>query len=185
MKRKTVYTLLIIAFALSFFVTPLGYWGKVWLMQLFASPPEIIELENQAKLNDYSWRLKDANGKIFNFSKSKHKVVFLQFWASWHTPSAAELSDIQKLHTSYADQVDFYIITNEERFPVEEFMRKNEYNFPVTYRIVGEPSPIDIPEPSGTYIIDRLGNIVVKSENTKDWYNETVRQLLEKLLKED
>ncbi|HZJ21453.1 MAG TPA: TlpA disulfide reductase family protein, partial [Pricia sp.] len=179
MKRKTVYTLLLILFILSFFMTPLGDFGKSWLMRLFASPPDIITIENQEQLSSYNWRLMDANGDYFNFERSKGKVAFVDFWATWHTPSAAELSDIQKLYNKFSGKVDFYVVTNEERFPVEEFMENKDYSFPITFRSMDEPSPLEIPDPSGTYLIDKTGGIVVKSKEMKDWYNEEVTQLLD------
>ncbi len=182
MKRKTVYTLLLILFILSFFMTPLGDFGKSWLMRLFASPPDIITIENQEQLSSYDWRLMDANGDYFNFERSKGKVAFVDFWATWHTPSAAELRDIQKLYNKFSGKVDFYVVTNEERFPVEEFMEKKDYSFPITFRSMDEPSPLEIPDPSGTYLIDKTGGIVVKSKEMKDWYNEEVTQLLDSLV---
>ncbi|CAM4419476.1 TlpA disulfide reductase family protein [Zobellia roscoffensis] len=182
MKRKTFFTLIIMAFVLSFFVTPVGYWGKVWLMRLFASPPEVINVEERNVVEGYDWKLKDANWDYFNFNKSEGKVLFIHFWASWNTPSAAELKGIQELYNTYSDRVDFYIITNEEREPVEEFMAKNKYIFPVTYRIVGADAPFKIPEIQGTYIIDKNGAIVVNSKETHDWNNATVTQLLDSLV---
>ncbi len=184
MKRKTIYTLLVIVFILSFFLTPLGDLGKSWLMRLFAFPPDIISVENQERLSSYDWRLRDAEGDYFNFEKSKGKVVFVDFWATWHTPSAAELRDIQKLYNDFSEKVDFYIVTNEEQFPVEEFMEKKEYSFPITFRIMDEPSPLEIPDPSGAYLIDKMGNIVVQTKEIKDWYNQEVAQLLDSLLLE-
>ena len=182
MKRKTAYTLVLIVFILSFFVTPLGYWSKVWLTQLFAPSPEIVGADNRIKLPHYDWRLKDANWDYFNFDESKGKVVFIHFWASWHLPSSSELSDIQELYSAFNNQVDFYVVTNEERSPVEEFMEENEFTFPITYRIVGEPSPFEIPDPSGTYIIDKSGEIVVKSLKAKDWNNDKIIELLDGLV---
>lgn len=151
-------------------------------MRFFASPPEIISAENQQRLSNYDWRLRDADGQYFNFKKSKGKVAFIDFWATWHTPSAAELRDIQKLYDAYSTTVDFYVITNEETFPVEEFMEKKEYTFPVTFRITGEPSPLQIPEPYGAYLIDREGDIVIESTEIRDWDNERVTVLLDSLV---
>lgn len=182
MKRKTVYTLLVILLAFSFFLTPLGDLGKSWLMRLFASPPDIISVEKQERLSSYDWRLRDADGDHINFERSKGKVAFVDFWATWHTPSAAELRDIQKLYDDFSDKIDFYIVTNEEQFPVEEFIEKSDYSFPVTFRMEEEPSPLEIPDPSGAYLIDKEGNIVVKSDDIKDWYNEEVIQLLDSLV---
>lgn len=183
MKRKTGYTLLFIAFILSFFVTPLGDFGKSWLMRWFAATPDVISADKQERLFSYDWRLRDADGTYFNFEKSKGKVAFIDFWATWHTPSAAELRDIQKLYNRYKDKMDFYIVTNEERYPVEEFMEEKDYSFPITYRIVDEPSPIRIPEPSGAYLIDKEGHIVIRCLEIKDWYNDEVTQLLDSLIR--
>lgn len=182
MKRKTATTLAFIVLILSFFLTPLGDLGKSWLMRLFASTPDVITVENQERLATYDWRLRDADGNFFNFQRSKGKVVLVDFWATWHTPSAAELRDIQKLYVHYKDKVDFYIVTNEETYPVAEFMESKDYSFPITFRIVGEPSPLQIPDPSGAYLIDKMGNIVVKSEKIRDWYNEKTTQLLDSLI---
>ncbi|MBC6998882.1 TlpA disulfide reductase family protein [Cytophaga sp. FL35] len=179
MKRKTVFTLLLIVFILSFFITPVGYWSKKKLMQVFAPSPEIISQEDRIHLQEYDWRLKDADWDYFNLRISEGKPLFIHFWASWHLPSSSELDDIQRLYDKYKGKVDFYIITNEEREPVQEFLGKNKYTFPITYRIVGEPAPVEILEPSGTYIIDTEGSILVKSLDSKDWYNDKIKEILD------
>ncbi|MEO1012893.1 MAG: TlpA disulfide reductase family protein, partial [Bacteroidota bacterium] len=158
----TALTLLIIFFVLAFFVTPLGYHSKVWLNRLFSGSPEVIASSDRQQLMDYDWKLKDAEWDFFNFRRSKGRVVFINFWASWKLPCAAELKDIQKLYDTYGDKVDFYIITNEERPPVEEFMAKNKFSFPVTYLFIGERAPLEIMEPPGSYIIDREGYIQLR-----------------------
>lgn len=182
MKRSTILTLLVIALVLALFVTPLGYHGKVWLNQLFSGTPDIIPTSGRDKLVDYNWKLKDAEWEFFSFDKSKGNVVFINFWASWRLPCAAELKSIQKLYNVYGDKVDFYIITNEERPPVEEFMEVKGFTFPVTYLIIGGRSPIEVLEPPASYIIDRNGYIVVKEDDIKDWDTTSVHQLLDELL---
>ncbi|MEP1985547.1 MAG: TlpA family protein disulfide reductase, partial [Maribacter dokdonensis] len=119
MKRQTVFTLLIIAFVLSFFVTPLGDYSKIMLNRFFATSPTIIKPEKRGKITDYDWKLKDKNWKFFNFDEAKGKVVFITFWTSWHMPSQAQLKDVQYLYDTYGDKMKFYVITNEERAPVD------------------------------------------------------------------
>lgn len=184
MSKKTITTLIIIVFIGSFFVTPLGYWGKLFLMQIFAKNPEIISVSQREKIAHYNWKLKDANWNFFNFEKSKGKVVFIKFWASWHLPSISELNDIQELYDAYCDKIDFYIITNEERAPIEEFMNKNTYTFKVTYLIIDEPAPIEVLDPPASYIIDANGFVVVKEEKNADWNNTTIITLLNTLISE-
>ncbi len=182
MKRSTILTLLVISLVLALFVTPLGYHGKVWLNQLFSGTPGVIQTSKRDKLADYDWKLKDAEWDFFSFEKSRGNVVFINFWASWRLPCAAELKGIQKLYDTYEDKIDFYIITNEERPPVEEFMEEKDFTFPVTYLIIGERSPIEVLEPPASYIIDRDGYIVVKEDDIKDWDNTTVHKLLDELI---
>lgn len=184
MKRQTVFTLLIIAFVLSFFVTPLGDFSKIQLNRVFATSPTIIKVEKRGRVTNYDWKLKDSDWKIFNFEEAKGKVVFISFWTSWHMPSQAQLKDIQYLYETYGNKMKFYVITNEDRAPVELFMEEEGYTFPVTYRFVGEPSPITILKTPGSYVIDKNGYIVVHQNAIADWDNEKVDNLLTSLISE-
>lgn len=184
MTKKTIINVLLIAFVVSFFVTPVGYYGKVWLNRVLAQTPKIILPENRERIANYDWRLKNTEWNHFNFEKSKGNVVFINFWASWQLPCAAELQEIQEVYNIYKGRVDFYIITNEERPPVEEFMIKNKFTFPVTYLIIGGKSPLNVLEPPASYILSKKGDIVVKEEDIADWDNTTISNLLETLIKE-
>ncbi|WP_366511942.1 TlpA disulfide reductase family protein [Maribacter sp.] len=184
MTKKTVINVLLIALVVSFFVTPIGYYGKVWLNRLLAQTPEIILPENRERIANYDWQLKNSKWDYINFDKSKGNVVFINFWASWRLPCAAELQEIQEVYNTYKGEVDFYIITDEERPPVEEFMIKNKFTFPVTYLIIGEKAPLDILEPPASYILSKKGEILVKEESIADWDNTTISNLLDIVIKE-
>ncbi len=184
MKKSTVYTLTIIILVLSFFVTPLGDFSKELLNKLFATTPTVISKENQGRVLTYDWKLKRADWSFFNFNEAKEKVVFINFWATWDLPSRAQLDDIQLLYDRYGERMKFYIITNEERENPEEMMGRKGYSFPITYQIIGEPSPIKILKEGGSYILDKKGNIVVHQTAIADWDNETIYNLLDSLIAE-
>lgn len=169
---------------LAFFVTPLGYYSKVVLNRWFAAEPTIISHANRNRIEDYNWRLRDKNGDYLSLNASKGKVVFINFWSTWHLPSVAQLSDIQRLYEKYGDRVDFYVITDEEQGPVLEFMEKHDYSFPITYQIIGERSPIALLKPSGSYILGKDGTIAVHQTAIADWDAEPVHSLLDTLLAE-
>ncbi len=173
-----------IGLVLSFFVTPLGYYGKVLLNRLFSFSPDLIERSEASRIPDYNWQLKDAEWNFFNFNRSEGEVVFINFWASWRLPCTAELSSIQNLYDRYGEQADFYIVTDEEREPVEAFMEEHEFSFPVTYLIIGERAPFDIPEPPASYVIDRQGYIRVNQDGIADWDNKKVYSLFEEMIEE-
>jgi len=181
-KRKTLLNVLLILVVLSFFVTPLGHYGKIFLNRLFSSSPSSIEIENRKKLPNYDWKLKDAEWNFFNFEKSKGRVVFVNFWASWRLPSEAELSSIQSLYEKYEGKIDFYVITDEERPPVEAFMAKHGFTFPLTYLIIGEPAPLPIPEPPHSFLIDQEGDIVMENDGIADWDSKKVHETIDELL---
>lgn len=183
-KKKTVLNLLVISLVLSFFVTPLGFYGKVFLQRIFASTPEVITIDQRKQINDYDWRLKDAEWNVFNFKKSEGKVVFINLWASWKLTSYAELKSIQELYDAYHTKVDFYIITNENRPPVEAFMKKNDFTFPVTYLIIGDKMPINAEKIPSSYLIDDKGAIVIYEDEIADWNSNKVNEAIESLIAE-
>lgn len=183
-RKKTILNVLLILLVLAFFVTPLGDQGKLLLNRIFSFSPEIIPAEERMAIADYDWKLKDANWDFINFERSDDRVVFVNFWASWRLPSTAELRSIQALYDKYREQVDFYIITNEEREPVEEFMQEHNFNFPVTYLVIGEAMPVAAVTPPHSYIIGKDGSIVVDQEGIADWDNDKVYALLDRLISE-
>ena len=180
--KKTILNILLFAFILSFFVTPLGDYSKVLLNKVFSFSPSITDEENRNKITDYDWRLKDENWDFFNFKQSKGKVVFVNFWASWVLPCEAELQSIQRFYDAYKGEVDFYIITNEEREPVEAFIQQQNLTFPVTYLFIGEKAAVPYLKAPSSYLIDKEGNIVIHKKGIADWDNTKIYNLVDKLL---
>lgn len=183
-KRKTLFNVLLFALVLSFFLTPLGYHSKVFLNQLFAFSPKPIPEQERVQIPDYQWTLKDPDWEFFSFERSRGKVVFINFWASWRLPCTAELQSVQNFYDAYKDKVDFYIITDEEREPVLEFMAEKKFHFPVTYLIIGEKAPFEVLTPPASYLIDKEGRIVIAKEGIADWDNRKIYGIVDDLLKE-
>lgn len=182
--KKTILNIVLILVVLSFFVTPMGHYGKILLNRMFSFSPSLIEETERKEITDYDWKLKDSDWNFFNFERSRGNVVFINLWASWKLPSEAELGSVQELYDKYKGKMDFYIITNENRPPVEEFMEKHGFTFPVTYLIIGEKMPIDASKVPSSYLVDKSGNIVIHEEGIADWSTNKVYKLLDGLITE-
>ena len=163
--------------------TPLGNQSKLLLTGLLAPTPSLLNHEDRYELPTYDWRLKDANWNFFSFEKSKGRIAFVSFWASWHLPSKASLERIQALHKRYGNQIDFYLVTDEERAPVLAFMERNQFHLPVTYRVVEDTVPFPTKDLGYTYIIDKSGQLILETSRVSDWtatsFNETLQALLQ------
>ncbi|MEN1784914.1 MAG: TlpA disulfide reductase family protein [Bacteroidota bacterium] len=183
-RKKTILNVLLILFILSFFVTPLGHYGKILLNRLFSFSPTAIAQTDRVQIADYDWKLKDADWNFFSFERSKGRVVLINFWASWRLPCEAELASIQALYDRYQGQLDFYLITNEDRPPVEAFMKKHGFTFPLTYLIIGDKAPFSIPKPPYSFLLNKEGYIVVEQEGIADWNTKAVFDLIDSLLAE-
>ena len=73
--KKTFLNILLIAFIVSFIVTPVGYYGKVLLNKIFSFSPNVTEVSDRERITDYDWRLKDESWNFFNFKKSFDKII--------------------------------------------------------------------------------------------------------------
>ncbi|MBC7866961.1 MAG: TlpA family protein disulfide reductase [Gloeobacteraceae cyanobacterium ES-bin-316] len=121
---------------------------------------EAIEKYGDVKAIDFS--LTNLEGKKFELSGYKGKVVVLDFWATWCGPCLASLPHMQALVDEYKDKevMFFFVDTWQEGEPaaikkeVAKFMKDNKYSFEVLfdyknevvkkYKIDGIPTKIVI-----------------------------------------
>lgn len=178
--KKNIVNLLLFCAVLSFFITPVGFYSKLYLQRIFASSVEILPQKTH-KIS-YNWNLKDDENRVFSFEQSQNHPVIVYFWASWNEKSLADLSGMYTLYNEYKDQVDFYFITNEEVLPVKQMMQRDDYHFPVSYIISEDtPSPFDTKIVPSGYIIDKNGYTRAKGKGVSRWNSENVRTLIKNI----
>ena len=87
-----------------------------------------------------SFILPKLNGKQIKLSDLDGKVVILQFWATWVTPSAETLSVVEDIANQYEDRGVVFVTINVQEEPetVRSFLQQNEFDFIVALDRDGE-----------------------------------------------
>lgn len=140
--------------------------------------------------------LKDQYGNTHTLSDYKGKVVFLNFWATWCGPCKAEMPHIEQLYNEYNLNQDEVVIlgvanpktkdhpnnSDEDTEYIKDFLKKNNYTFPVVFDETGSVlSDYYINSFPTTYMIDKNGNIYgyVSGTLTKDIMKSIITETIE------
>lgn len=78
--------------------------------------------------------LENLKGEKISYSSLKGKTVFINFWATWCPPCKIEMPDLNKLYEKYKDDKDIVVLTinvGESKDQVEQFIKQNNFEFPV------------------------------------------------------
>jgi len=138
-----------------------------------------------------NWTLPDLQGKNFQLSDYKGKVVVLDFWGSWCGPCRQELPVFQKIYEQYKGKnVAFFGVNWEKggsgqdlKQVVRDFMSTNNYSFPVVldhersaqmaYDIQGFPT---------VFLIDRTGMIRYQNVGVAEGIEHILADQIDSLL---
>ena len=150
----------------------------------FFSKMRINPIKSNKKAPDFS--LTDLNGKWVEIKQLKGKVIFLNFWATWCGPCKEEMPSLEVLHRQFKEK-NFVLLTISVDYegikPVQEFINKHQYTFPVLLDPKGET--LDLFEVKGiptTFLIDKKGKMVGKAIGPRDWKSVEVVFLLNFLI---
>lgn len=152
--------------------------------------------EENAKTPAYDFTLIDQYGNEHTLSDYKGKVVFLNFWATWCPPCKKEMPDIEALYQEYGqNQGDIIILgvanpasteypNNQDvtKDKVIEFLKDNNYNFPVVFDETGDIlTNYSISAFPTTFMIDKEGNVFGYAPGmlTKDIMYNVIQQTLD------
>jgi len=145
--------------------------------------PSIESSEKQTTLKSYDWKLKDDQGRVFNFETTKGKVVFINYWATWCPPCIAEMPSMQALYNDYQDKVEFLFVTTDWYSEINPFLEKHNYSFKVYRPAEGYPENFNITTIPRTFLIDKKGNIIIDESGAANWNSAKVRATIDGLLK--
>jgi len=144
----------------------------------------ITPIKGDKKTPDFS--LQDLNGKKFGLNQFKGKVIFLNFWATWCGPCKEEMPGLEVLYQKFKDKKFILLaisVDYEGLQPVQEFINKHHYTFPVL--LDPKCEILDLFEVKGiptTFLIDKKGKMVGKAIGPRDWKSPEAVSLINLLI---
>jgi thiol-disulfide isomerase/thioredoxin len=125
-----------------------------------------------------------ANGDMVDISKSRGKVIFLNFWATWCPPCLAEMPSINFLRAKLKDNKDILFIMADVDSNLGlsgNFMKRNKYELPVYEPMGSIPETIFQGTVPTTLIINKQGEIVFSHEGMADYGSDKMEAFLRSL----
>jgi peroxiredoxin len=144
----------------------------------------INPIKGDKKTPDFS--LKDLNGKKVEIKQFKGKIVFLNFWATWCGPCKEEMPSLEVLHQQFKEK-KFVLLTISVDYegikPVQEFVNKRHYTFPVLLDPKCETLDLfDVKGIPTTFMIDKKGRMIGRAIGPRDWKSPEAFSLINLLI---
>ncbi len=176
---------------LIFMFTPAGLPVRALLIKgvsYITSRVETLEIDKKDRmsLQEWDWKLGNAEGNNVSLSDFKGKVVLINNWATWCPPCVAEMPSLHRLYNEYKnqDQVVFLFVAHDKPEKVKAFLSKNKMQeLPVYFMLNNPPSQLSSNSIPTTFIINKEGEIVVRKTGAADWNSGQVHKILDKYSK--
>ncbi|MDX1671282.1 MAG: TlpA disulfide reductase family protein [Balneolaceae bacterium] len=136
---------------------------------------------------DYNIPLVTLEGEQTTLEPFKNRVVFINFWATWCAPCIAEMPNIDALYERYRDnrEITFAMVSvDRELGKSREFIENKEFSFPVYHLSGPRPAVYAGQVIPTTYVINKSGHIVARSEGMANYNTRSFRAFLDTLIAE-
>ena len=182
--KKNWANLLLIGFILIMILPQTRKPVQIALNRIISFSPSVVDQKERDRLESYSWKLVDMDGRQKDFSYSSGRVAIVNLWATWCPPCIAEMPSFQKLYRDYGERVDFYFVSSEDPERLQRFMEKNQYELPVYLPRTAGPEELQTNSLPTTYVISKTGELVVQESGSANWNAVGFRRTLDGLLSE-
>ncbi len=150
----------------------------------FYSKIRINLIKGDKKAPDFS--LVDLHGKKVALQQFRGKIVLLNFWATWCGPCKEEMPFLEILYQQFKEK-EFVLLTVSVDYegpkPVQEFISKQRYTFPVLLDPKCEVLDLfDVKGIPTTFIIDKKGKLLGKAIGPRDWKCQEAISLISTLV---
>lgn len=129
-------------------------------------------------------QLKSIEGRSFNLSDLKGKVVLISFWATWCGPCVAEMPFLKKLYEKYKEKgLEILAVSiDEDSRKVRPFATENDLNFPVVHS-VALAKHFNAPTIPTSLFIDKHGNLRYRKVGFVEGDEREIEVVITELLK--
>lgn len=189
-KKKSVFSI-ITDFALVILIVLLIIPGTrtevaSFFIKLTSLPPSTLETDEQFPVSDNvsKWQLTDLQGNKTSFGELNEKPVFLNIWATWCPPCVAELPGIEEMQKKYGDDINFIMITNQDKSTVDAFIEKHNYQDLKIYYSPTLPSDFSTQSIPATFVLDKTGKVLIFKKGAARWNSSKMENLFNRLIKE-
>jgi peroxiredoxin len=179
MRGKILSKCLILLLLLLVLPLPAGGVEEDLFLKIKISP-----IKGDKKAPDFS--LIDLNGRKVGLKQFKGKTIFLNFWATWCGPCKEEMPSLEVLHQQFKEK-NFILLTISVDYeglkPVQEFINKHRYTFPVL--LDPKCEALDLFEVKGiptTFMINKKGRMIGRAIGPRDWKSPEVVSLVNLLI---
>lgn len=143
-----------------------------------------IELSEGAELPDFT--LTRLDGNKVQVSELKHKVMMLNFWATWCEACMEEMPSIVKLRETYASKGFEVLGLNVDETPAKA-VPPTEQKFGMKFPTFMDPTNMlselfDVHAIPLTVIFDQNRKILMIESGSREWDDDEMHQLVEKWL---
>ncbi|MEI7922564.1 MAG: TlpA disulfide reductase family protein [Planctomycetota bacterium] len=117
------------------------------------------------------WTLLDSNGKLFDWSSTKDRLILVNIWATWCPPCRAELPSLANLANdkSLSDEVVVLCVSTDDRpEALKSYLQKNNLTFPAYF---APELPFDFVTEGipATFLINSQGELLGSEVGAARW----------------
>ena len=162
--------------------------GLLAVVAMLSKSHEVPVKKAAVGLSAPAFQLTDTEGRTWDLSSLKGKVVLLNFWASWCDSCKEENPSLQALVNSEKGNERFVfasVLYKDEPSTAIEYMKKNGIDFPLLIDNKNISSAYGLTGVPETFIIDKKGIVREKIIGPIKWDTPEIRAAIDKLISEN
>ena len=136
------------------------------------SAPVLVEPALPRKMAT-GWTLLDSNGKSFDWSMTKDKLILVNIWATWCPPCRAELPSLANLASdgTLSDSLLVLCVSTDDRpEALKSYLSKNKLELPA-YFAPELPSDFVTEGIPATFLINSDGQLLGSEVGAANWHS--------------